>query len=371
MRTRLLAAVVGAVGLLAASLLVASPGSALPSPYSVSAVWIDAGPVTVAGLTGHATAQVSATIASSPAVNVCANDSSTALSRHVGATLSRVSGGVRTSVDIVLDLASGTTAAGTWTGTWRIGSGYGGNWQVSRIYWCNGQLTMSGSDGYQVDPRVDPGYTGTLQVVATAPPRITVTRIPAIAAFGAAQSVRVVYANNRGTPLAGRKVTYGVDDGCGGYPGVGGQRLTLDARGGVTVRLRQSQCLALTEPQVTWVTASTTVIDFRQLTRRMYYMRVSGRPASTTFRVGTNARVATYVNPAAGRASLQVLYGRTWRTLSTKTFTAHNLNLYVPSTVRATLVTGTHPYRVSVSSLPPFGDYLATTTSVTFTMIGR
>jgi hypothetical protein len=369
MKSRLAAVAVSALAVVAGAVVTASPASA--APYALTSVSLDPGPVTVVGLLGSGTAHVTVSLTSSPAVDQCGDEPGVPFSGRVGATLSRISGGSSTAVNVVLDLASGTKAAGTWTGQWRIGSGSGGTWQVSRVYWCNGQNAMSGDDGYSVDPRVTPGYHGTLQVNATAPPRVTVTRIPTIAAYGAAQSVRVTYANSRGTPLAGRKVTYGVDTSCGFYD-LGGSRLTLDSRGGVTVRLQPLiQCLLLTEPQVTWVTPSTTVIDARQLTGRSYYKRVSAKPITPTFTIGTAPRVAAYAYPGTGRVSLQVLYGRTWRTIDYKDTSVSNLNLHVPTTVNPVLVRGRHTYRVLSALAPGQGDYLAPTSSSTFTMTGR
>jgi len=369
MRPRLIAIVTALLAVGAGMLVTAAPASA--SAYAIDSPSLSPSTTTVTGLTGTALATVSVHVTSTPAVDICGGEANLIGSGHVNATLLRTSGGTADYVDVVLNLASGTSSDGMWSGTWRIGAGRGGTWQIARIWWCNGQDAMSGDDGHTVDPRLAPtSYTGTLTVTATAAPRVTVTRIPRIAAYGASQSVRLNYASSTGAPLAGHLVTLGDDTACGFYS-TGSRLAKLDSHGSIGWRFGSlSPCIFLTQPVTATITSSTTIITQNYPGSRSYYRTVTGRAVSPTFTVGTDARVKTLVYPGTGVATLQVLTGRTWHSITSKTLSGSLLNLYVRAGVRASWVTGPHYYRVLAQLAKSQGDWLAPTTSSTFTMTG-
>jgi hypothetical protein len=352
---------------LVAALLAATPAASAASSYAITSISLDPASTTVVGLLGTAFAHVTVGVRSDPPVATCGPEEP----QHDGVfvRLSRTEPNPGSSVTVVglrLSLVSGSRSEGTWAATWRIGSGFGGSWRISSVEWCNGQSPLSGDSGYSADPATTNGYRGTVTVTATAPPRVTFSFSPAAVLPGARQRVTVRYTNARGTPLANRGVSWGYDTECG-FNGTGIGILRLDAGGRVTVEPDRVACLILLQPPSPWVTTTTTTVRFDWVPHRYRFRVVRAVPAARTFPVGSVARVATYVAPSGGRSALQVMVGRTWRTVSSSPQTSYEVWTYVPANVRTSVVVGRHLYRV-VASNP--GGSMAPTASATFAMTG-
>jgi hypothetical protein len=367
------------VAAVAALLLVVVTGAVVTAPSAsadiaaVTALSVSPGSLAVSGLLGSQVATVTVSVTADPPVGVSPEEPGAICSGHVYVALHRLVGAPTADVLVQLNLASGDLSSGTWTGDWRVASTRDGTWVVSQVGWCNGRSAMDplGPDGVVVDPRTI-GLTRTLVVAGQDQPRVTVTRVPTVAVWGKPQSERFVYTNVRGTPLAGRRITYGEDTSCG-FSGDGGATPTLDNHGGITVDVGPLQrCLYLTNPPTSFVTPTTTVVLKNWVTGRYYYRGVAAGAVAPTFQVGAPLRVVSSATPRLGTVSLQVLVGRTWRTIDAKTMTSNpaTASLHIPSHVRASLALGRHVYRVLAAPLAAHGDLLVATASRPFTVTG-
>ena len=128
--------------------------------------------------------------------------------------------GVPSTWTTVLALTSGTEQQGTWTGSWRVGAAWGGRWILEQLDAETPPMVTNSGRPWRVSPAAV-GMPRSVVVAGLNPPRMAVTRTPAVATYPADQTVTFRFTNARGTPLSGRSVMVDRGEGCGHY-GVGG-----------------------------------------------------------------------------------------------------------------------------------------------------
>jgi len=362
--------------------LVGTPAASATEDASahVSRALLSPGSVTVPFTLGTSTVHISVDIASVPPITPRYEDPIMVQQNYpwdgrVNAHLNRV-GSSLDQVDLVLSLNAGTTASGTWTGSWRVGSGRAGTWQLTGLNWCTDDGTHSGTLGFGITLASVLGKAPQVVVHPINPVRVTNRRFPDVVAYGAPQWERLTYTDSNGRPLAGRTIALGqsVNRSCG-QERDGERSEVLDSTGSVNVRLNLlawGKCALLVVPPTATVSAtSTTVVAKTWLHLPRIYYRLKVTPASTVFRIGRPARVTITAQPGYGSVALQVLYGRSaiWRTVTSRGFTTSTFTLTIPAGVNPALVRGTHVYRVMVATTA--GRSYVRTSSAPFRMTGR
>lgn len=249
---------VGVIAAVATSVLLAPVATAdvvtprtEPAPITqLQALTVTPSSVTVTGL-GTVTVTVAATIRADGGIVTWASEPQVpwhnrvlATFRHVGPTPS----GVPSTWTTVLALTSGTEQQGTWTGSWRVGAAWGGRWILEQLDAETPPMVTNSGRPWRVSPAAV-GMPRSVVVAGLNPPRMAVTRTPAVATYPADQTVTFRFTNARGTPLSGRSVMVDRGEGCGHY-GVGGwtspPTRVLSAAGTTSTTLR------LRDPASSW-----------------------------------------------------------------------------------------------------------------------
>jgi hypothetical protein len=346
---------------------VTGPATAGTGP-SIANLTVDPGPFRVDGLLGTAVATVSVDVHEPSGVTGCTD--SPGPGGDVLVRLTRTADGPSELVDVWLSRTSGTDVDGTWSAPWRIASTRGGTWTVTRVSWCN----RAGLDsGWTTDPRVNPGVVRTVQVVGTHVPRITMTRVPAVVAYGARQDVVYTFYGSSGRPLRNHPVTYGDDTNCG-MDGNGAVLRNTDASGRLVVRTEGMQCVYLSNPPTAHLGkyAGVTLLAKLWVQRYEYVRWVSVHPSATVVRSGHPVAIIGVVAPTPtsypGRwtVGLQRLVGRTWRGVAVAT--VRSSGRYTLTLTRAGSLCR-QTYRVLVRG--PASWSFAPTPSRTFVVTGR
>lgn len=347
--------------------MLVAPGvaTAADPPGQVLSVTVDAGPFSVDGFAGQAQSTITAVV-DEPSFTIGDAYSVECTYTGVKAVLERTSGGPHDTAAVDLPRVSGSGSVGRYSAPWRIASTRNGTWTLTRLEWCDGWAVTS------VDPRVSPGVTRTITVVGTHVPTTSVTRIPTTTAYGGKQSARYTYRTSTGAPIVGATVLSGTEYACMDPmpPSPGGHRwgdvtLRTDAAGQVTVPLLDLMtCVSLLGPPAVAGDLSTRALVREDWPiRREFYRWVSAVPTATAVRVNRTLTVLGSASPTVGVVRLQLLVGRTWRTVaSARIRTSGRYTVYALVTTL-----GRNHYRVVALNGAPT---LAPTPSRTITVTG-